>query len=353
MVEFTKHKSMELPRRVVVGHDALESVLDVVENVHLSGPYLIVADNTTKKVAGDKIADMLEDTGNDVDFVLIKEADMETVESVVARIREIKAHTVFGVGGGRPIDVAKCSSHRENVPFVSVPTAASHDGIASSIASIRIEGRNTSIETRSPTAVIADTKIIASAPYRLMASGCGDIIANYTAVKDWRLARMLRGESYSSYAAALSEMTATMLVENSEAIKPGLEEAAWIVVKALVSSSVAMSIAGSSRPASGAEHKFSHALDIIAPGKALHGEQCGVGTIMMMHLHGGDWRMIRQTLKNVGAPTNYKELGVSREDIIKALTMAHKIRPERYTILGDRGLTEDAAERLAEETMVI
>ena len=45
-----------------------------------------------------------------------------------------------------------------------------------------------------------------------------------------------------------------------------------VVTKALVSSGVAMSIAGSSRPASGGEHKFSHAIDRLAPGKALHGE---------------------------------------------------------------------------------
>ena len=56
----------------------------------------------------------------------------------------------------------------------------------------------------------------------------------------------------------------------------------------MISSGMAISIAGNSRPASGSEHKFSHALDMIAPKPALHGEQCGVGTIMMMYLHGGD-----------------------------------------------------------------
>ena len=54
-----------------------------------------------------------------------------------------------------------------------------------------------------------------------------------------------------------------------------------------------MSIAGSSRPASGSEHMFSHALDRIAPKPALHGEQCGVGTIMMMYLHGGNWQTVQ------------------------------------------------------------
>lgn len=144
-----------------------------------------------------------------------------------------------------------------------------------------------------------------------------------------------------------------MVIKSADSIKKGLEESARIVVKALISSGIAMSIAGSSRPASGSEHKFSHALDIVAPKPALHGEQCGVGTIMMMYLHGKDWKFIRDTLKKINAPTNAYELGIDPEYIIEALTMAHKIRKERYTILGDRGLTRAAAKRLAEVTGVI
>ncbi|MDY6779392.1 MAG: iron-containing alcohol dehydrogenase, partial [Halobacteria archaeon] len=129
------------------------------------------------------------------------------------------------------------------------------------------------------------------------------------------------------------------------------EESAWIVVKALVSSGVAMSIAGSSRPASGSEHKFSHALDRIDEERALHGEQCGVGTIMMMYLHGGDWERIRDALEAISAPTTAEELGFSRDEIIEALVNAKEIRPERYTIL--TGITEEAAENAAEATGVV
>jgi Glycerol dehydrogenase and related enzymes len=58
-------------------------------------------------------------------------------------------------------------------------------------------------------------------------------------------------------------------------------------------------------------------------------------------------------MKVIGLPVKAKEIGLSNETIIKALTMAHLIRPERYTILGERGLTEEAAEKLAIETGVI
>ncbi len=136
-------------------------------------------------------------------------------------------------------------------------------------------------------------------------------------------------------------------------IKPGLEESVWIVIKPLIESGASMCIAGSSRPTSGSEHLFSHALDRIAPNKALHGEQCGVGTIMMMYLHDGNWEEIRYALKKIGAPVNAKQLGIKKGDIVKALVMANRIRKDRYTILGDNGLSADAAEKLAKVTEVI
>ncbi|MEM3401966.1 MAG: glycerol-1-phosphate dehydrogenase, partial [Candidatus Hadarchaeales archaeon] len=90
----------------------------------------------------------------------------------------------------------------------------------------------------------------------------------------------------------------------------------------------------------------------IKPNNALHGEQCGVGTIVMAYLHGANWKRIRETLKTVGAPTTAEELGVTADEVITALVSAWKIRPERYTVLR-RGLEKKEAEKLARETGVI
>jgi len=112
-------------------------------------------------------------------------------------------------------------------------------------------------------------------------------------------------------------------------------------------------VAGSSRPASGAEHLFSHQLDRIAPGKAMHGEQVGVGTIIMMHLHGGDWLEIRDALQKLGAPTTARQLGISKDKLLQALTTCHTLRPERYTILGEAGINQEAALRACKKTGVL
>jgi glycerol-1-phosphate dehydrogenase [NAD(P)+] len=171
------------------------------------------------------------------------------------------------------------------------------------------------------------------------------VISNYTAILDWEMAHRIKGEPMSEYAVALSKMTAEILVKNADLIRPNQEQSAWFVTKALVSSGVAMSIAGSSRPASGGEHKFSHALDKLAPNKALHGESCGIGTIISMYLHGGDWRGIRESLRTIGAPVTPADVGISDEIAVEALLMAKTIRPERFTIF-DMGITRDSAEKL-------
>ena len=353
MTEFSKSKVMELPRNVVMGHDALPEVPAICKGLGLPGAGLVVSDEITKEIAGNEVMGHLQDAGYDMDIITIKHADDETVRMVGEFVKESNAGFLLGVGGGRPIDIAKVSSYNAGMAFLSVPTTASHDGIVSMRASITVKGRKESLEAHTPLGVIADTGIISKAPHRLLAAGCADVISNKTAVLDWKLARRLRNEEYSSYAATLSEITANILIENASGIRPGLEESAWQVMKALVASGVAMSIAGSSRPASGSEHKFSHALDRIAKTPALHGEQCGIGTIMMMYLHGGDWESIRDALKTLGAPTNVQDIEITTEEVLEALMLAHDIKPERYTILGYKGLTEDAAEVLAKHTLVI
>lgn len=337
----------------MVGHGVINDIGNVCKRLLLEKQTLIVTDMNTKKIAGDKVEQILTEVGFDVHQTQINDANQENIKEVKKQIEELKINFVLGVGGGRPIDVAKCASFESNLPFLSIPTAASHDGIVSSRASINVDGKRKSLTAQTPLAVVADTHIIVSSPYRLLAAGCGDIVANITAVMDWKLAKRLKNEEFSSSASMLADLTGRFMLENSDMIKPGIEESAWYVAKALVSSGVAMSIAGSSRPASGAEHKFSHALDEIAEKPALHGEQCGVGAIMMMYLHGGDWNKIREALLNIGAPTTAKRLGVSDDEMIRALTYAHKINPQRYTILGDNGLSYEAAENLARITKVI
>ena len=178
------------------------------------------------------------------------------------------------------------------------------------------------------------------------------LIANIIAVKDWQLGHEKTGEYYGMYSADLAMMSAKIVFENSKRYaKKGLDARA--IVEALISAGVASCIAGSSRPCSGAEHLFSHALDKIAPGKGLHGEKCGIGSIMIAKLQRQDWRSIARALKEVGAPTTAKQIGLKEKDVTSALMIAQDLRPERYKILKEVDMTERKALNLAKSTKVI
>ena len=346
---------MQLPREIIVGSGSIRMVGAICSDLGFNRSALIICGRKTFEVAGRKVMDLLQSEGLVVHAHIIT-SSMPTFEDVLIserKIRDLKPEVIFGVGGGTKIDVAKLSSARQRVPFISVPTTASHDGIASPFASLKGLNKPYSVKAQSPIAVIADTEIIVKAPHRFTASGCGDIIAKFTSTRDWKLAHEKRDEYYAEYTASIALMSAHHLVEHRGLIKPGSEEGLRILLESLVSCGIAMGIAGSSRPCSGSEHLFSHALDLIAPKPALHGEQCGIGTIMMAYLHGLDWMLIRDTLRRVGAPVTAEEIGIKPKHIIEALVMAPKIRPERYTILSERPLSRENARELAEKTGVI
>ena len=344
---------IQLPREVIVGSKILKDTGETCRRLGFSNSILVLNGTKTYRIAAKKVINSLVKSDFHVNQLIVKESTLKSVEKSQQKIREMKPSLVIGVGGGKVIDTAKLSSAREGIPFVSIPTAASHDGVSSTYASIKGLERPVSIEAQAPIAIIADTNVIVSSPYRLTASGCGDIIAKYTAVRDWRLAHKLKNEYYGEYAASLALMGARLIMQNASLIRKRTEESLRMIIEALINCGVATSIAGSTRPSSGSEHLFGHVLDLIAPKPALHGEQCGVGTIMMAYLHKADWERVRDSLRTIGAPTTAEELGIKDEFIVKALALAHKIRPERYTILAGRGLSPEAAKKLARVTQVI
>lgn len=348
---FEKRSWIQLPRNVVIGHGVIAETGTMLADLHLSGVPLVVTSPTPKAIATDRITEQLS---YDPPVELVEQPRFASVERVIERARDEDAGYLLGIGGGTVIDVAKMAADELGVGFVSVPTTASHDGIVSGRGSLPSGDTRHSVAADPPMGVIADTAVIADAPWKYTTAGCADIISNYTAVRDWQLAHRLKNAEYSEYAGALSRMTAEMLVGNADSIKQGLEDSAWVVMKALVSSGVAMSIADSSRPASGAEHLVSHQLDRIAGGTALHGHQVGVATITTEYLHtgqDGNWQNVQSALSNIGAPTTTDELGHTTDDFIEAMTTAHEIR-DRYTILGN-GISEAAAREAARVTSVI
>jgi glycerol-1-phosphate dehydrogenase [NAD(P)+] len=344
---------MELPRVVVVGREVAGKIGNSLQDLELGKKCLVVSGPNVKQLTEWCIGPALNESG----FKFHWEPDGPSTFSEVERIellaRNEKVDFLIGVGGGRSIDIAKLASFNRKIPFVSVPTSASHDGISSPFGSVKGLDRPYSIVAKPPIAIIADTDLISKAPRKLLVSGCGDLISKKTAVKDWELSSFKTGEYFGRYSANLALLSANMIMEDAGMISSISSEGIRVVVEALISSGVAAGIAGSSRPCSGSEHLFSHAMDIVAPGKGMHGEKCGIGTVMMAKLQGLDFSEIRKTLRIIGSPVRASEIGATREEVVKALVLARPIRKDRYTILEEAKLTEESARKLASDVGVI
>ncbi|KKM78590.1 hypothetical protein LCGC14_1358410 [marine sediment metagenome] len=343
--------TMELPRLIVIGEKNIGKIGDFLISLEKPKKVSLVTGKHVKKILQKKIEKSLSVSKIKFVWHTTKDNELRSIKNVQNKVKKDKGELVVGIGGGRSVDIAKMIAFNLKKPFVSIPTAASHDGIASPFVSVKSDKPHSIVAT-APLGVFVDIDIVKKAPKHLLASGCGDLIANIIAVKDWELGRDKVGEYYGRYSASLSLLSAKIVIENSELFaKKGLD--VRVIVEALISAGVASCIAGSSRPCSGAEHLFSHALDKIAPGVGLHGQKCGIGAIMMAKLQGQDWKTIIKTLKNVGAPTTAKQIGLKPDQVVKALTMAQDLRPERYTILKEVEMTKNKALSLAKSTKVI
>ena len=343
--------TMELPRLIEIGEKNIGDFGRFINSLNKAKKISLISGINVRKIIRKKIEESLKI--NKIKFFWHMSGDntITAINQIQKYVKKDESDLIVGIGGGRSVDTAKMIAYNISKPFVSVPTAASHDGMASPFVSI-VSDKPHSIVASAPLGVFVDIDIIRKAPVKLLASGCGDLIANIIAVKDWQLGHKKTGEYYGRYSADLALMSAKIVMENSGYYaKNGID--VRIIVEALISAGVASCIAGSSRPCSGAEHLFSHALDKIAPGRGLHGEKCGIGSIIMAKLQGQDWKKITKTLKDVGAPTSAKQIGLKPDEIVNALMIAQELRPERYTILKEIEMTERKALNLAKITNVI
>ena len=282
-----------------------------------------------------------------------RDADQTWAADAGARLKDTGADLVVAIGGGRTLDVAKIAAARAGVIVVSVPTQLSHDGIASPVAVIGDgSGRTISVGAVAPRAVFLSVPTLRGSSAPSVAAGIGDLLANPLALKDWALAAEHGVEEVDESAWELS-------VESYRAIEGDLEtdlvqavgDGAFLrrLADALILSGAAMIRAGNSRPASGAEHEISHALDELHGGLALHGAQVAFGCIVSVALYGDDHRAFRERLLRLGLPQHPRELGLDEDQLVRVLLHAPNTRPGRFTILEESNLDEDRARALVRE----
>jgi glycerol-1-phosphate dehydrogenase [NAD(P)+] len=193
-----------------------------------------------------------------------------------------------------------------------------------------------------PLAVVVDLDYVKSAPVRLVRSGIGDAISNLCAIEDWLLAQRERGEPVDGLAIAFARTAAEAVLHRSDTVDS--DDFLVVLAEALVLSGMAMSVAGTSRPCSGACHEIIHAMDALYPGVSNHGELAGLGALFATYLRGDQERFhqLAACLLRHGLPRAPGDIGLTEGQFVDAVLAAPNTRPDRYTILEHLGL--DAAQ---------
>ncbi|MCH5152639.1 MAG: sn-glycerol-1-phosphate dehydrogenase [Clostridiales bacterium] len=265
---------------IVIEEGCLHRFNDILRQCGVDGAIVGLFDTNTVRAVGmhvPAIDQMIVLNANNL------HADEAAVRSTLLQLREdVKVIAAFG--SGTVTDIARYCAKLKNLILVCCPTAASVDGFCSSVCAMTFNHTKVTVPAIAPKIVIADLAVIKNAPDRLVKSGLGDILGKYVSLADWKVAHLVTGEFYCEKTVKLVKdalNAVTDLVNND--ILQG-DDFYLQITYALLLSGLAMQLVGSSRPASGAEHHFSHLLTIAPPTlgihtDALHGESVGVGTL--------------------------------------------------------------------------
>ena len=273
-------------RHVIIERDAMRELPRITEDYR---NILLVADENTYLAAGEKTECGL--TGKNVTRcvfpgkpLLIPNEESIAVISGKAAGQEL----ILGVGSGVIQDLCKYVSHKEGIPYMVVATAPSMDGYASTGAAMILGGMKVTVPSGLPEAIIADTAVLAAAPWPMIQAGYGDIIGKYSCLNDWKLAHLIKGEYFCQYIYDTTYNAVLKVRSLAAGLKAREEESLAALMEALVTVGVMMSFAGSSRPASGSEHHLSHFFEITGIERDQpyfpHGIDVGYSTIVTEEL---------------------------------------------------------------------
>jgi len=286
-------------RELVYERDAVDSLPEVLRRTleqQMPQRIAVVADVRTWEICGDRTHKSLERARLGVSRIIVPDrggrgpmCDDGTCRTLVEQLRTCRPDLVVAVGSGVINDLCKWASFELGLSYVVVATAASMNGYSSANVAPTIAGVKMLIEARPPVAVIAEPTVIEQAPREMTTAGFGDTIAKHQSNGDWIVNRLLQGEYHCDFCAGIVGSLEPLYLDRPEDIREGKPDAIKGLFEALFWTGMAMTLVGTSAPASGGEHLLSHTLDMMAEVRGdshdLHGRQVGVGTILSAALY--------------------------------------------------------------------
>ncbi len=279
-------------RYVIIKAGALENLPFIIgQYAKHTDPILLVSDQITHKIAGTKLVEKLRTKYKNINEFVIKEkkpvADDRTADFLLSQINNEKL--LISCGSGTITDLVKYAAFKKNIPFVAVATAPSMNGYASGIVALTCDGLKTTVTSAPAVAVIADIDLLSQAPIEMTRAGLGDLISKAVSNADWKLASLIKHEHFCDLPYKIVADLESVYINDAALLRKGDKKIIAALAEGLVFSGISMVIAGSSAPASGAEHLISHTIDIKSALNGVdhdyHGTQVGVATIVTAGLY--------------------------------------------------------------------
>ena len=240
-------------KAVIIESGALEKI---GETVNAYSNVLVVADNNTYAVCGERVKNQLSGRLENVyvfetkGFLVPDETAINTITKLLTKNTDL----IIGIGSGVIQDLCKYVSFENKLPYHIVATAPSMDGYASKGAAMITGNMKVTYNAHVPEVIVADIDILKNAPIDMIKSGYGDILGKFSCLNDWRLSHIVNDEYLCEY---VYNLTYEMLLKTKDLGEKLLlrdEEAIKTLMEALVGVGIAMAYVGNSRPASGSEH---------------------------------------------------------------------------------------------------
>lgn len=338
---------MDFENVLKIEKNGLDFIYEVLSKNNIHGKILLITEPKLEQIYGQNVESQLEKIGS-LTVKYLKDNSYLYAMSIAQKIIEEDFNVIVGLGGGRVLDVCKYASYIAKKKFVSLPTTLANDGIASPIAVLKFQdGKVKSLGAKMADIIVIDTTLMTDCPIQLIKAGIGDTISNYTALLDWKLACHQNKDEINDFAYLMSQESLNALV-NTEFTKID-EEFINVLANSIVLSGMAMQFAGSSRPVSGSEHLFSHALDFYTDTNNLHGLQVALGTVSILKLLNKDYSDVLSYLNKFDVDINPKSLNISEKDFVTCMMNARTMRKNRYTCLDEINLEEDKLKKIYKE----
>lgn len=330
------YSNFNLPLCLTVEEDAFLHVDEVIRTYlpEIRGKKTIIAtDSFLHTNLADTLSEISRDFG-DAEIYEVADASYDIAASLAKYMCMQGIKVIIGLGGGKVLDTSKYAAYISNAVYISLPSTLSNDSLASPLAVLEMEnGGRMTLPCRIPTAIIVDTRVIASAPRSQMLSGIGDTIGKYTAVYDWQISAKETGEPVNDFASSIARMCYDS-VAYCDVASLDSPEFHRILSRSLVMGGLAMEIAGSSKPCSGSEHLFCHAIEEYHPELRIsHGLGVALGSIGAAVFQGRDEQQLLRVCRKFGLNPDPAAYGIDRDTFADLWLRAPQTRPNRVTIL--------------------